>query len=82
MFTRGGVALVVLLAGIGLSRANDRPIQGEGLNEYIRRMQQPALELKPASPGSLWNDSGQFARLSSDYKRPPETSSPSWWCRT
>lgn len=51
-----------------LASARERPIQGEGLSEYIQRMQQPALELKAPSPGSLWNDSGQLARLTSDYK--------------
>jgi flagellar L-ring protein precursor FlgH len=61
------VLLAALLCST-LTSAHDKPIQGEALSEYIQRMQQPDLELKPASPGSLWIDGGQFARLTSDYK--------------
>jgi flagellar L-ring protein FlgH len=66
MLMRGAIAVVLLSAT--LAGAHDKTIQGEGLGEYIQRMQQPALQLKAASPGSLWNDNGQFAHLSSDYK--------------
>ena len=66
MFVRRLIALLMLFAAGAV--AHDRPIQGEALSDYIQRMQQPVFEPKPATPGSLWNDNGQFARLSADYK--------------
>ena len=79
MFVRRLIALLMLFAAGAV--AHDRPIQGEALSDYIQRMQQPAFEAKPASPGSLWNDNGQFARLSADYKAARRTALPSLMAR-
>lgn len=45
-----------------------KPEPGDPLKQYIERVSQSASAGAPASPGSLWIDTGRFANLASDYK--------------
>jgi flagellar L-ring protein precursor FlgH len=59
---------LVLLLLAPAARAGQKKIQRESLGAYLDRVQPLAPDLKPQSPGSLWIDSGQMARLTADYK--------------
>jgi flagellar L-ring protein precursor FlgH len=59
--------VLVLLLSVGAG-AREKKIQRETLESYLQRVQPQALDLSPASPGSLWNDNGRLANLSADYK--------------
>jgi len=60
------IAVLLLLSFTAFAR--DKSIQGESLSNYIGRMQQQAVDLRPVSPGSLWTDSARLATAASDYK--------------
>src|SRR5258708_35745196 len=47
---------------------NSGAIQRESLDEYLQRMQQPAMIAAMPATGSLWNDGGRLADVSADYK--------------
>jgi flagellar L-ring protein FlgH len=50
--------------------AKDKPTAAkrDGLAEYIQRVSAKNPEVAPATPGSLWNDSGRLANMVADYK--------------
>jgi flagellar L-ring protein precursor FlgH len=62
------LCLLVLVSVAGRAGARGNKIQNESLASYLARMQQQAVDLKPASPGSLWNDNGRLVGAASDYK--------------
>jgi flagellar L-ring protein FlgH len=59
---------VVLLLLSTMAWAAHNKIQRETLADYIRRNDSQVLDLRPATTGSIWNDSGRLAYLSTDYK--------------
>lgn len=48
--------------------AKEKPAKRDSLAEYVQRMSAKEPERSPISIGSLWNDSGKFANMVSDYK--------------
>jgi flagellar L-ring protein precursor FlgH len=66
------VTALLLLAAIGAGAKKDKKanglIQSESLQQYLERMEQPAVAAQPRTPGSLWVDNGRLASSSSDYK--------------
>jgi len=63
---RWRIALILLLASA--AHAGQKKVQRESLTNYLNRLTPQPPDLKPATPGSLWIDNGQMARLSADYK--------------
>jgi flagellar L-ring protein precursor FlgH len=69
MMLRKVIAVFVLtLALPWLCHARTKTIQHESLANYIARMQQQAVDLTPASRGSLWTDNGRLTNMAADYK--------------
>lgn len=66
---RAFVYLVVLFV-IPAAHAKDKPAPAkrDSLADYVQRVSARALEAAPATPGSLWNDSGRLANMVADYK--------------
>lgn len=63
-----GLILLVLLAPS--APAKDKPASGkrDSLADYIERVSAQTSASAPATPGSLWNDSGRLANMVADYK--------------
>jgi flagellar L-ring protein FlgH len=62
------LSFLVSVLFVGLAYARNDKVQKESLASYLQRMQQAAPDLKPSSPGSLWNDNGRLVGVASDYK--------------
>lgn len=58
--------MVVLVSS--LAWAGPKKIQRETLDDYVSRNNPQTLDLHPTTTGSLWDDSGRLAFLSTDYK--------------
>jgi len=70
-WTRGTALItigVVLLTSIASAKRKSTPARHDGLSEYLQRVSAKTLEAGPATPGSLWNDSGRLANMVADYK--------------
>ena len=65
--TTGRLVLAVAILA-GHLTAKTGKIQQESLSAYVQRMQQQALDLTPATLGSLWTDNGRLVAVASDYK--------------
>ena len=65
--TRLKVALILVVFAPS-AYAGQKKMQRERLSTYLDRLQPLTPDLKPQSPGSLWTDNGQMARLTADYK--------------
>jgi len=50
------------------SFAKEKPVKRDTLAEYVQRMSAKEPERSSITVGSLWNDSGKFANMVSDYK--------------
>ncbi|HEY7353504.1 MAG TPA: flagellar basal body L-ring protein FlgH [Terriglobales bacterium] len=53
---------------IAKAKTSSGAIQGESLEQYLRRMNEAPLAGPSTTTGSLWIDSGRLSNLSSDYK--------------
>jgi len=52
----------------GLAKNKPAPARRDGLADYVQRVSAKPPEQAPATPGSLWNDSGRLANMVADYK--------------
>ena len=53
---------------VAKAKTSSGAIQGESLEQYLRRMNEAPLAPASVTTGSLWIDSGRLSNLSSDYK--------------
>ena len=62
------LAAVLLLSAAAGAKQKAAPLQHDGLADYIQRVSAKTAEPAPATPGSLWNDTGRLANMVADYK--------------
>lgn len=63
------LALPLLLLSVRLTAGQKpAPVKKNSLADYLERVSAKPVEAGPASPGSLWNDSGRLANMVADYK--------------
>lgn len=60
--------LCCLLVATGFLCASDRARRDTALEKYVARVQTAEAPPAPATPGSIWVDSGRMASLTTDYK--------------
>jgi flagellar L-ring protein FlgH len=60
--------VLLLLTGTASAKAKQSSTKRDGLAEYIQRVSAKAPDAAPATPGSLWIDSGRLANMVTDYK--------------
>jgi flagellar L-ring protein precursor FlgH len=63
-FVAAGIGIFLIPASISYARTT----RGEGLKNYIERMQQEQTATAVPSSGSLWRDDGRLANMAADYK--------------
>lgn len=62
------VAAVVLASTFSEAKDKNGEAKHDGLADYVQRVSAKAPEAPPATPGSLWIDSGRLANMVADYK--------------
>jgi len=64
------MGVIVVLFASASARAKDKSAapHRDGLADYIRRVSARAAAPAPATPGSLWIDTGRLANMVADYK--------------
>lgn len=66
-----GVAVLcasTLMSSIVAAKEKPNSAKRDSLAEYLQRISAKAPEIAPATPGSLWHDSGRLANMVADYK--------------
>jgi len=67
LFCLSLIAVCVTAASAG-PKSKDSPPSHNGLADYVQRVSAKATEGAPATPGSLWTDTGRLADMVADYK--------------
>lgn len=57
-----------VLVAPAAARSKQKKVSGDTLAEYIQRVGGKAPEVAATTPGSLWQDAGRLANMTSDYK--------------
>lgn len=57
-----------VLVAPAAARSKQKKVSGDTLAEYIQRVGGKAPDVSATTPGSLWQDAGRLANMTSDYK--------------
>lgn len=62
------VTAVLLCPANARAKTKNNAAKRDALADYVQRVSAKAPDPGPATPGSLWNDSGRLANMVADYK--------------